>query len=140
MRRIHADLLLIATAAVWGLAFVFQKTAMDNVGPLTFIAARGLLAALALAPFAWFEQRKSGVTASANFRPIIVAGGVLFFLGAYLQQTGLITATVSNAGFLTALYVIVFNIKMEPRPERTWSITPMEKSKPKSRYRYQEST
>ena len=106
MRRIHADLLLIATAAVWGLAFVFQKTAMDNVGPLTFIAARGLLAALALAPFAWFEQRKSGVTASANFRPIIVAGGVLFFLGAYLQQTGLITATVSNAGFLTALYVI----------------------------------
>ena len=34
-------------------------------------------------------------------------GGVLFFLGAALQQMGLVTATVTNTGFLTALYVVV---------------------------------
>lgn len=106
MSRLQADLLLIMIAAVWGLAFVFQKTAMADIGPLTFIAARGALAAVALAPFAWFEQRSAAVAVSPRFRSIIAGGGALFFLGAYLQQTGLITATVSNSGFLTALYVI----------------------------------
>ena len=50
MHRLHADLVLIFAAAVWGLAFLFQKSAMSHIGPLTFIAARGAIAALALAP------------------------------------------------------------------------------------------
>lgn len=106
MSRIHADLLLIGTAAIWGFAFVFQKTAMDDIGPLTFIALRCLLAALVLVPFVWLECRHASTVINPNFRPIIIAGGILFFLGAYLQQAGLITASVSNAGFLTALYVV----------------------------------
>jgi drug/metabolite transporter (DMT)-like permease len=31
MRRIHADLLLVLAAVVWGVAFVFQKTAMEHI-------------------------------------------------------------------------------------------------------------
>ena len=57
MSRVHADLIMLFAAAVWGVAFLFQKSAMDHVGPLTFIAARGLLAALALVPLAIRERR-----------------------------------------------------------------------------------
>lgn len=106
MNRLAADLLLLLTAAIWGLAFVFQKTAMDVIGPYTFIASRSVVAALALLPFAWFEGGRRQAVLPRRMLPIIAAGGVLFFIGAALQQVGLQTATVTNAGFLTALYVI----------------------------------
>ncbi len=106
MSRLQADLLLLMTAAIWGLAFVFQKTAMADIGPLTFIAARSALAVIAIAPFAWYEVRRATRPADPSFAAIVAVSGVLFFLGATLQQTGLVTATVSNTGFLTALYIV----------------------------------
>ena len=39
MTRLHADLMLIAIALIWGLAFVFQKTAMLHIGPFLFLAS-----------------------------------------------------------------------------------------------------
>lgn len=107
MRRVHADLILIFAAVIWGVAFVFQKTAMDHVGPLTFIAARGAVAVLALVPLAVYEQRRSATTADPRVWRIALAGGVAFFAGAWLQQEGIKTASVTNTGFLTALYVVI---------------------------------
>ena len=57
MSRLHADLALLFAAVIWGLAFVFQKSAMSHVGPLTFLAARGAVGALALLPLAIREAR-----------------------------------------------------------------------------------
>lgn len=116
MSRLNANLLLLFTAAIWGLAFVFQKTAMDVLGPWTFIASRAILATLTLLPFAYYEARRAGFRATtsdaAPFCPpgLLGAGlwaGSAFFLGATLQQLGLKTATATNGGFLTALYVII---------------------------------
>lgn len=107
MRRVHADLILIFAAVIWGVAFVFQKTAMGHVGPLTFIAARGAVAVLALVPLAVYEQRRSATTADPRVWRIALAGGVAFFAGAWLQQEGIRTASVTNTGFLTALYVVI---------------------------------
>jgi len=107
MRRIHADLMLLLAAGLWGVAFVFQKTAMEHIGPNAFIAARGFLAALTLLPFAISEVRRAGQLAPSGLLPVAALGGIAFFLGALFQQIGLLTATVSNTGFLTALYVIV---------------------------------
>lgn len=108
MRRLHADLILLFAAAVWGLAFVFQKTAMSHIGPLLFIGARAGVAALALAPVALVEHRRSGSPVPwRELVPVSALGGLAFFLGAALQQAGLVTASVTNTGFLTALYVIV---------------------------------
>lgn len=107
MRRVHADLILIFAAVIWGVAFVFQKTAMGHVGPLTFIAARGAVAVLALVPLAVYEQRRSATTADPRVWRIALAGGVAFFAGAWLQQEGIKTASVTNTGFLTALYVVI---------------------------------
>jgi drug/metabolite transporter (DMT)-like permease len=108
MSRLHADIALLLAAAVWGVAFIFQKTAMDDIGPLAFIASRGAVAALALAPLALREGYRPGATpASAGFWRIAVSGGVAFFVAAWLQQAGIRTATVTNTGFLTALYVVI---------------------------------
>ena len=114
LTRLRADFLLLCAAAIWGLAFIFQKTAMEAVGPLTFIAARGTLAAMALAPFAIAEFRRHAPASAsdvgllpAGILPAACAAGIAFFTGAALQQFGLKTATATNAGFLTALYVVL---------------------------------
>jgi drug/metabolite transporter (DMT)-like permease len=107
MSRLNADIALLFAAAVWGVAFLFQKSAMDHIGPLAFIAARGLVAALALAPLAWREHRQAACPAGRGFWSIAVAGGVAFFVAAWLQQAGIRTASVTNTSFLTALYVVI---------------------------------
>lgn len=107
MRRIHADLLLLLTAAIWGVAFVFQKSAMDHIGPTAFIAARSFLAALVLLPVVVYEARRTGTGLSPGVWRIGLFGGLAFFVAAVLQQVGLVTASVSNTGFLTGLYVVI---------------------------------
>ena len=80
MNRLNADLILLAAAAIWGLAFLFQKSAMAHVGPLTFIAARSALAAVALAPLAWREHARADRTIPHGLLPIACGGGLLFFV------------------------------------------------------------
>ena len=107
MTRLQANAMLIAIAAIWGLAFVFQKTAMNHIGPATFLAARAVIAALILAPIAWRENSQLGTTPAPGFWLISMAGGLSFYIGGLLQQIGLVTATVTNTGFLTGLYVVI---------------------------------
>lgn len=107
MSRIHANIMLLLIAAIWGLAFVFQKTAMDHIGPYLFLASRAIVASVALLPLALRESSKLGVSTPAGFWTISAIGGVTFFLGGILQQIGLVTATVTNTGFLTGLYVVI---------------------------------
>ena len=47
---LQADALLLGTALIWGLAVVFQSTAMDHVGPITFVFGRFIIATLAILP------------------------------------------------------------------------------------------
>ncbi|MCR9278646.1 MAG: DMT family transporter [Pseudomonadaceae bacterium] len=105
-RELRGDLLILFAAFIWGVALYFQKTAMDHIGPMLFVALRSAIAAIALAPFAFIERarakhKRSGLLGFALF------GGTAFFLAAYLQQLGLVTATVTNTGFLTAIYVVL---------------------------------
>lgn len=108
MSRARANLLLTVVALIWGSAFVFQSTAMAHVGPMTFTGARFLIGALVVAPLAWREWR---FLRSRQFAPdrqdgARIAGlGVLLWLGAVMQQIGIMDTTVTHAGFLTALYV-----------------------------------
>jgi drug/metabolite transporter (DMT)-like permease len=113
MRRLHADVLLLLAAAIWGLAFVFQKSAMAHVSECLFIAARGFVASAALAPLAWLEGHRAPSAARiATVLPIAITGGVAFFLGALFQQIGLQTTSVGNTGFLTGLYVVITPLLM----------------------------
>jgi drug/metabolite transporter (DMT)-like permease len=107
MNRLRADLLLLLTAFIWGTAFVAQKYANDSMPPVTFVGVRFLLSALMLLPLAWYEARKQ--RAPLSRRDWLQAGviGLCLFSGACLQQIGLVTTSATNAGFLTALYVVM---------------------------------
>jgi len=110
--RLQANAMLLSVAVIWGLAFVFQKTAMDHIGPFTFLAMRAIVAACVLAPIAFYEQSGRADRPTADFWLISCAGGLAFFIGGILQQIGLITATVTNTGFLTGLYVVITPLLM----------------------------
>ena len=109
MPRYVAALLLLLCAMLWGLAFVAQKDAMHYMGPLTFSGVRFLIGALVVSPLALREyrrQRARGVALSRAGRWRLVAMLASFFLGMWLQQLALATTTATNAGFITALYVL----------------------------------
>ncbi len=107
-----ADILLLITAIIWGAAFVAQRVGMDYMGPFTFNAVRFALGAIALLPLIYRidrEKKRDGtyqeVDSGSFFKGSLIAGGALF-LGATLQQWGLIYTTAGNAGFITGLYVV----------------------------------
>ena len=108
MKRSQANLVLLAVAVIWGSAFVAQAEGMAGVGPLTFTGIRFLLGTAIVAPLAWREWQILS-SRGARLLPADALGvavlGVLLLLGAALQQIGMISTTVTNAGFLTALYV-----------------------------------
>ena len=106
MTRLRADLLLLLTAFIWGTAFVAQKIANTAMGPATFVGVRFLLSAVAMLPFMWGESRH--LTSVLHRRDWLIAWviGLCLFSGALLQQIGMFTTTATNAGFLTALYVV----------------------------------
>jgi len=113
MTRTQANIMLVAIAVIWGLAFVFQKTAMEHIGPFTFLTMRALIACLVLAPIAiLYENASRADRPHAGFWMIATAGGATFFIGGILQQIGLVTATVTNTGFLTGLYVFITPLLM----------------------------
>lgn len=95
----RARLLLLLTAAIWGMAFTAQRAGMEHMGPLLFNGIRFLLGALVLVPF--FSSRIT----RAMLVPAVAAGAVLF-AGASLQQWGMVHTTASRAGFITGLYIV----------------------------------
>jgi len=108
MTRIQANLLLTLVGLISGSAFVFQSQGMAHVGPMAFTGVRFLLGALVVLPLMLWEWRKLQRTGLA-LQPMDVlqiAGlGSLLLLGAAMQQIGIMSTRVTNAGFLTALYV-----------------------------------
>jgi drug/metabolite transporter (DMT)-like permease len=110
--KLRSDLLLLLTAAIWGLAFVAQRVGMDHTGPLAFNASRFLLGALVLVPVVRARSRTGGPGGGppdrwgADLRRGLVLGLVLLG-GATLQQVGVVYTTAGKAGFITGLYVVL---------------------------------
>lgn len=99
---------MLLTALIWGTTFVAQQWGMASVGPLTYTGLRFLIGAAVVLPLAWHEARQlraRGVKFDHGDVASWLGLGILLFLGAWLQQIGIGATTVSNAGFLTALYV-----------------------------------
>ena len=93
---------LILVTAVWGLTFVQVKDAVELYPLTAFLALRYLVATGALAGPAVPRLRGLG-------RDGLLAGavlGLLITLGIGLQTAGLERTTVTNAGFITGLYVL----------------------------------
>ena len=57
-KRLLGNLLLILTAMIWGCAFVAQRSGMEHIEPLTFNAARLVLASAAVGTLALVTGRR----------------------------------------------------------------------------------
>lgn len=129
MTRTQANFLLLAVALVWGSAFVAQAQGMAGVEPFTFTGVRFLLGVCIVSPLAWRDWRQVARRPQRDGRrdaQSIVALGLLLALGATFQQIGIQSTTVTNAGFLTALYVplvpMISWLILRDRPH--WSVWP----------------
>ncbi len=117
IQTLKSDFLLLITAIIWGFAFVAQRVGMDYIGPFTFNGVRFALGSLSLLPLLIINLKRR--TATENILPtenirVIILGvsltGIILFMGASLQQIGLVYTTAGKAGFITGLYVIIVPI------------------------------
>jgi len=120
----------LITTFIWGTAFIAQDTGMDNIGPLTFNAARFFVGFVTILPFALiFERKKIFTEIQLNrkkFFKYLFIMGISLFLGTSLQQAALQYTNVANAAFFTVFYVplvpiLLFFIYSE---KVHWSIWP----------------
>ncbi|MDP3979007.1 MAG: DMT family transporter [Pseudomonas sp.] len=110
-QALRADLLMLLTAMIWGSAFVAQRLGMDSIGPFLYSGLRFALAVLILLPLLPLLERRSRSTPTVPLnRHLLMGGGLMglaLALGINLQQVGLLFTSVTNAGFITGLYVII---------------------------------
>ena len=120
----------LITTFIWGTAFIAQDTGMDNIGPLTFNAARFFVGFITVLPMAFLLERGK-IIENINldkklFFKYLFLMSLSLFLGTYLQQTSLLFTNVANAAFFTVFYVplvpiilfIIYKTKVH------WSIWP----------------
>lgn len=108
--HLKTDLLMLLTAAIWGSTFVAQQLGMDSVGPFSYTGARMLLGAALIAPLWWWRGGPFASIPVQTGRGLWGAGlllGLVLFSAINLQQVGLLGTSVSNAGFITGLYVVI---------------------------------
>ncbi|WP_456369873.1 DMT family transporter [Geoglobus sp.] len=96
MKRVYADLGLLAVALIWGATFPVVKLALEYVSPFAFNAIRFLLTFILFIPFV----RKGEFTVGIKI-------GFASFIGYALQTVGLEYTTATNAGFITSTYVVL---------------------------------
>lgn len=120
---LRQSMLLLLTAAIWGVAFVAQSVGMDYVGPFTFNAVRSLLGGIVLIPCIVLLKRinagskdTAGVAECESGDPVGqrkvlltggVACGVLLCIASNLQQFGIMYTSVGKSGFITAMYIVL---------------------------------
>ena len=99
--RLKANLTLFAVAIIWGTGFITQAVAGRYHVAYLFNGACFILAAVFLIPF----LPRGRQIPPAQWKWMLFAGGILFVASA-LQQVGILSTRVANAGFLTSLYVV----------------------------------
>ncbi len=130
---LKADVLLLLAAAIWGSGFVAQRLGMEHVGPMTFNAVRFAVGSCVLLPVLFIRRRAKNDDAdrchAATRRRADLLGGVLagsvLFVGATLQQIGMMSTTAGKGGFITGLYVVFvpilgLTVRIRPSP-KTWA-------------------
>ncbi|MGE8349332.1 MAG: DMT family transporter [Pseudomonas protegens] len=109
-QALRADVLMLITAVIWGSAFVAQTSGMDHIGPFLYSGLRFALGSLCLLPLVLRKTTADRQAAPLLNRGLLLGGvlmGLALALGINLQQVGLMFTSVTNAGFITGLYVIV---------------------------------
>lgn len=108
-KKFRSVFFLGLTSIIWGLAFVFQSTGMDHVGPYTYNFGRGLLAGISLLILILVRPKSMKEDHEVD-KKLTIKGGIVIGLclavGQNLQQLGIVYTDVGKAGFLTTLYIV----------------------------------
>lgn len=129
-------LLLLATALIWGAAFVAQSVGMEKIGAFTFSGVRTLMGAASLLPVIYVKDRMTARRLSPEQRlqkkrgdrKALVYGailGVVFCAASNFQQFAFLYSNPGKIAFITALYIFfvpVFGLFLKRKPPRgTWA-------------------
>lgn len=99
---------LVLVNLIWGVGFVVVDGAIDIMPVNTFNAFRFGIAALALLPLYFLQNKTTKSEFDYKVVELLKVGfglGLLLFLGFSLQTKGLLYTSVSNTGFITGLCV-----------------------------------
>ena len=116
--QVRQVVLPLLTALIWGTAFVAQDICADQMGAMTFNAARFVIAFLALLVIVFiFDHLKkehpqlTPEEKKANNKKLLIGGfccGTVLALASFFQQAGMTHGTdAGKAGFITALYIVL---------------------------------
>jgi drug/metabolite transporter (DMT)-like permease len=110
-QELRANLLLLLAAAIWGLAFVAQRVGAQYLGSFSFNGIRFALGSLSLLPLLYFmkgsPERRAAGSKPVSVVPAGILAGCVLFMGASLQQIGLIHTSAGKAAFITGLYIVL---------------------------------
>ncbi len=111
---------LLTSALLWGIAFVAVQEAINRGWtPFMLLGVRGLLASLALVGFSVKRRfwEKPGLVKQS------IIAGIILFLGFVFQTYGQMYSSVSNASFITVLYVVFIPVLMwRKRHVNRWTL------------------
>lgn len=119
--KLFGPAVLLLTAMIWGTAFVAQRSGMDSIEPLTFTAARMILAAVVLgipAIIIALRDRRAMTPEAMETRKkktkyTLIGGigcGAFLATATIFQQYGIVETSAGKAGFITALYMLLVPI------------------------------
>lgn len=117
-QQMKGNIMLLITAMIWGVAFVAQSKGMEHVGPFTFLSVRSVIGGAVLIPviliFAAINKRSGEKKAPENKKTLITGGilcGTALCIASCFQQAGIsMDASAGDAGFITALYILIVPI------------------------------
>ncbi len=104
-RQLLADGVLVLNTLVWGSTFALVKDVVAQVPPMLFLAARFMLAALALGLILTAARRWRGLSMQEVKWGTLL--GLFLGVGFTFQTVGIQWTTASNAGFITGLGVVL---------------------------------
>ncbi len=108
----YGSLLLLIASFLWGSTFVAQSDGADKVGPFTFLCLRSVLGFAVLLPLALVRSGKQS-KGERNSCMLLWGGivcGLVLTVSSLLQQVGIAYTSVGNAGFITAMYILLVPI------------------------------
>ena len=132
-RKLLGNAILIFTAAIWGLGFAWQRLGMEDIGPVTFTAAREIISAVFIGITALVIRRIKGGKERIHEGPFCsaksLAGGIccgtVLVAATLFQQMGIVYTSAGKAGFITAMYmlfvpILSFLILRRKNPWMVW--------------------
>lgn len=102
-KQVKADLMLLVVTACWGISYYLMDVSLTDLEPFTLNAHRFLIAFVAAAALSW-PKLKSVNKITLKYSFYIGVSLVFVYIGATF---GVMYTSLSNAGFLCALSVVI---------------------------------